>query len=302
MNVQNIESTTHSIPGEFSPIHSASRIIIIKAPTTVKDVIPYILVFIVYMIMVQVILSFWKKFHEKSYNIFVLNSILVTLPALCILAGRYLSLFIFLIYISFISYLAFKALTFSSNKNAPRVIFKSFKIIFVITSHATVISQLFLIFCFFFLPEYILPSLLAACYFIYYAVLSREIVRNLCYLMASSTGFYSKDGIPGRQDPRSECMICTKSLSNTGNNSEEKAITLKCGHSFHEDCLKGWCLIGQNNSCFYCKDGVDKNTFNQEYWIKSEVMISSMMSTMKSAISFLTIIFVLFIFKSRNEE
>ena len=114
--------------------------------------------------------------------------------------------------------------------------------------------------------------------------------------MAKSTGFYSRDGIPGKKDSNDECMICTSNLNN------ECKITLKCGHSYHEDCIKGWCLIGQNNSCFYCKDGVNNKNFNQEYWIKSEVMISSMMSTMKSAISFFTIIFVIFLFKSRNEN
>lgn len=278
---------THSGP-------TTTRVILVKAPTTLNDVIPYILILAVYIIMVQVVLSLWKKLHIKSYNIFVLNSILVTLPTACILTGKYLSLFIFLLYSSFMCYLVYKAVRFSSNKDAPRIIFKSFKIIFLITSHLTICSQLLLILSFVLFPNYILQSLIMTCYFIYYAVLSREIVRNLCYIMASSTGFYSKEGIPGRKDTSTDCMICILPMD-----SNEKKVTLKCGHSFHEDCIKGWCLIGQNNSCFYCKDGVDNKNFNQEYWIKSEVMISSMMSTMKSAISFFAIIFVLFLIKSR---
>lgn len=271
-----------------------TNVIIIKAPTTIMDVIPYVLVFIIYMIMVQAILSIWKKLHSKSYNIFVLNSILATLPLLCILSKRYSALLIYCLYISFILYLVFKAINFSSDKNAPKLIFKSFKVIFLITTHLTVLSQAALIICFLFFPHYILHALIMACYFIYYAVLSREIVRNLCYLMANTTGFYSEDGIPGKKDTHDHCMVCTSPLN------KEKTITLKCGHSYHEDCIKGWCLIGQNNSCFYCKDGVDNKNFNQEYWIKSEVMISSMMSTMKSAISFFAIIFVIFLLKSRN--
>lgn len=287
---QAVENSEDHAPRVFT------RILVIKAPTTLVDVIPFALIFIIYMIMVQAVLSVWKKLHDKSYNIFVLTSILLTMPVLSIVSRRIFSLFFYLLYISFISYLVFKAINFSSDKNAPKLIFKSFKILFVVTTHLTILSQIGLILCFLFFPSYILKALIMACYFIYYAVLSREIVRNLCYLMAQSTGFYSKEGIPGKKDTHDECMICTSQFNT------EKKITLKCGHSYHEDCIKGWCLIGQNNSCFYCKDGVDNKNFNQEYWIKSEVMISSMMSTMKSAISFFAIIFVIFLFKTRNES
>jgi RING finger protein 121 len=115
--------------------------------------------------------------------------------------------------------------------------------------------------------------------------------------MASSTGFYSKDGIPGRRETAEECMICTQPLNAPSTVADGKAVTLKCGHSFHEDCIKGWCLIGQNNSCYYCKDGVDNKTFDQEYWIKTEVMIAPMMRTMKSAISFSVVLILFLVFK-----
>lgn len=283
---------------------SNTRIIVIKTSPTLPDIVPYVIVFIVYLIMVQLVLSLWKKLHDKSYNIFVLTSILLTLPSICIVTGKHLAVVLFALYLSFIIHLVVKSINFSlkrnqHNRNAPKIIFKFFKIIFLTTSHLTVLSQIFLILSFFIFPNYILDSLFMSCYFVYYAVLSREIVRNLCYIMASSTGFYSKDGIPGRGVSSEECMICTLPFreKDTPRAIEEKIVTLKCGHSYHEDCIKGWCLIGQNNSCYYCKDLVDNNSFNQEYWIKSEVMIAPMMRTMKSAISFSVIIFFVFLLK-----
>jgi RING finger protein 121 len=29
----------------------------------------------------------------------------------------------------------------------------------------------------------------------------------------------------------------------------EPLFTLKCGHTFHESCLRGWVIVGKQNTC-----------------------------------------------------
>jgi len=37
----------------------------------------------------------------------------------------------------------------------------------------------------------------------------------------------------------------------------EALFTLKCGHTFHESCLRGWSIVGKQNTCPYCVAPVD---------------------------------------------
>lgn len=275
-----------------------TQVIIVKAPTTVLDIIPYAFVFLVYGLMVQAVFAVWKKFHEASYNYFILFAILATLPALAIYFHAYPILLVYLVFMAYMAYLIFTALNFSQKKNGPKLVFRAFKIIFLVTNHLTILFQGCLIFCFITKINKMLLILKIMAYLIYFAVLSREIVKNICVVMAKTTGFYSKEGVPGKKESNTTCMIClhpliptsgmasTASITPYNENKTEKAFTLRCGHSYHEDCIKGWALIGLNNCCYYCKESIDNKIFTQDYWLKSELFIKPVMNAMRSLIAF----------------
>lgn len=254
----------------------------IKQPTTLADVFPFALAFVVYGLIVQIFFAIWKKFYERSFNIFVLCAIIGILPAVSFITKSYLSVVVYIAFMMFMTYLAYIALNFKHNKEGPRIIFNAFKTVFMVTNHATIALQLVMVIVF--LTKYpgMYKVLKLMTTTLYYAVLSREIVRNLCLLMATSTGYYANEGIPGKSDSSATCMICT--LPN--DISKEKIVSLSCGHTFHEACVKGWCLIGQNNFCYYCKQGIDNKIFSQDYWLKSELFIKPMMNAMRSMIAF----------------
>ncbi|ELA41048.1 uncharacterized protein VICG_01930 [Vittaforma corneae ATCC 50505] len=282
-----------------------TQVVVVKAPTTIIDVVPYVLVFLVYGLMVQVVFALWKKFHEKSYNYFILSAILACLPSISFFFGNYAVLFLYFLFISFMGYLVYTALNFSQKKNGPRIIFRAFKMIFLVTNHATVLLQFCLIVFFVTGINRMLAILKLMSYSIYFAVLSREIVRNICIFMAKTTGYYSKEGIPGKKENSALCMICTLPFDQSS--ALEKVFSLKCGHSYHEDCIKGWALIGQNNCCYYCKEGIDNKVFTQDYWIKSEIFIKPMMNAMRSLIAFSIVVIglvylKLFVISTNTEE
>jgi len=262
------------------------QIIFVKAPTTIVDVIPYILLFLVYGLIVQAVFGLWRRFHSRSYDIFVLVAIIACHPAVSLFLGSYAPLPLYVLFLAFMAYLVYTALNFSQKRNSTKLIFRAFSLIFLLTNHSSILLQAVLVLFFIFRVDRMLPVLKLMFYSIYYAVLSREIVRNICLVMARATGYYSKEGVPGRQQSSTSCMICTLPFT-----PEEKVFSLRCGHSYHEDCIKGWALVGQNSHCYYCKEPIDNRVFTQDYWIRTELYIKPMMNAMRSLIAFSTVVF-----------
>lgn len=271
-------------------------VIIVSTPVTIFDVIPYLLVAIIYASIGQIISAVWKRYHQQSHEIFILISTLSSLPFISIYFGNHFILAVYILFMAMIGYFSYIAFYFTSNKDAPKIVFRAFKNIFLVTNHITVFFQASLLVLFFARKsEYMVKCLKMIFYSLYFAVLSKEIVRNLYLIMAKSTGYYSKEGIPGKMVSDGTCIVCTNSFD-----PKEKVLTLKCGHLYHEDCLKGWAIIGQNNCCYYCKEGIEADVFpTQEYWLKTEVFIKPVMNTMRSFISFSVIGAGLFMFKGK---
>jgi len=75
--------------------------------------------------------------------------------------------------------------------------------------------------------------------------------------------FYSKEGIPVRTVSKDVCAICDNPLYQVLPNATalEKTIVLDCNHSFHEWCIRGWCIIGKKHTCPFCKEKVNLQKF-----------------------------------------
>ena len=69
------------------------------------------------------------------------------------------------------------------------------------------------------------------------------------------------------------CALCNNSLrkidglsemigggSEEGVRIDEKIYELKCGHKYHEACIRGWAIIGKKDSCPYCNEKVFLNS------------------------------------------
>lgn len=51
--------------------------------------------------------------------------------------------------------------------------------------------------------------------------------------------------------------------TNVDSSLQEKTYTLTCGHTFHQYCIFGWCLVGKKQLCPFCREKVDlKKTFS----------------------------------------
>lgn len=128
-------------------------------------------------------------------------------------------------------------------------------------------------------------------YGIYYGVLTRDFTDFLVDLLAANIGYYQpSSSLPSKQLNSKTCAICgrphagpmSKSSSTAGllataayfedesaqgvnslNSIDpaltEKTFTLTCGHTYHQYCIFGWCLVGKKQVCPFCREKVDLN-------------------------------------------
>jgi RING finger protein 121/175 len=269
-----------------------TRVIFLEKPVTIADFIPFIIVFFLYGLMVHMVFTAWKKIHKRSFNIFLLALVVIFPPSLTFITRR--SLF-FVIWVFFIFYMLFclsKVIRTPITKDTPKQIYMSFRIIFRITYSLIILGQLLSVGFFLFYMPWLMNGLCLLFYSLYFAVLSREVVLNLSQMMASNTGFFSKEGVPGRTENNKVCMICTGDFE-----LNQKVITLNCGHHYHVECIRGWCMIGQNTFCPYCKKGVDLSFFEVNLWEKTELSFRPLMNMLRSSIAFFIVIAGFLVYK-----
>lgn len=273
-----------------------TKFIFLSKPVTLIDVVPFAVVFFIYGLIIQTILGIWKKVHSKSHDLFLLFLVVVLPPIFQIYFKDSIFCVLWAVFISFMCSCLKKALANPMDKETPKHLYKTFRRLFLCSYAAITIGQFGTIFSFLIFLNTLIPSLRLLFYSVYFAVLSREVILNLSHLMASKTGFFSKEGIPGLADSNNVCMICTDNLTKEGG-----ILTLSCGHNYHGECIKGWFMIGQNQFCPYCKKGIDKDIFNCNFWEKTMLTFKPIMNFIRSFISFFIIIFFYLMIKTRNK-
>jgi len=121
-------------------------------------------------------------------------------------------------------------------------------------------------------------------YGLYYGVMSRDFAEICSEWMASTIGYYTKTGIPTKQLADGVCAVCGESVQDL-QNEPENIFKLSCGHSFHEFCIRGWCIIGKKQTCPYCKEKVDLKRMFPSPWERPQVMYGQMLDWVRYLIA-----------------
>jgi len=182
---------------EGGTIRVVTRIIFLKKPTTLGDILPFAVVFFVYGLTIQIILSTWKKFHKKSHDVFQLFMVLVFPPVIMLSMSDRLFTFIWLVFLCFIAFCLKKVVFRPMSNEIPKEIFNTFRFVILYTNIFIIVGQLATTLAFFLHMRRLMEALRLLLYSLYIAVLAREVVFNLSHVMASKAGYFSKDGIPG---------------------------------------------------------------------------------------------------------
>ncbi|CAF4362989.1 unnamed protein product [Rotaria sp. Silwood2] len=132
-------------------------------------------------------------------------------------------------------------------------------------------------------------------YGIYYGVLGRDMAESCTDRMASKIGYYSETGLPKRALESNTCAVCANPIL-VQNNEEaliEQTYKLQCGHTFHEWCIRGWCIIGKKQTCPYCKEKVDLKRLFPNPWEKPHVLYGNLLDWVRYLVAWQPLILMI---------
>jgi len=153
-------------------------------------------------------------------------------------------------------------------------------------------------------------------YGLYFGVLGRDFAELCSWRMNQAMGYSKKDDDePQRLLPRHICALCAVQLrpdveeliegqdfandhiSNVEQRSltrEERVVKLKCGHEFHEFCLRGWMIVGKHTACPNCGEKVNiRSILGMTPWESQGVVWSQLLDALRYLIVWNPIIFML---------
>jgi len=101
-------------------------------------------------------------------------------------------------------------------------------------------------------------------YGLYFGVMARDCAELCAEYMASSVGF--SKAAEKYYDP-SRCAICAQDFKDPESEDvAEPCFELSCKHVYHENCIRGWAMVGKKDTCPMCNEKVDMAAFSSTPW------------------------------------
>ncbi|KAG8507322.1 RING finger protein 175, partial [Galemys pyrenaicus] len=280
-----------------------------------------VLIFLCALVVAQVVLVQWRQRHGCSYNVSaggvgtgVLEQ-LVTLLQMWVVPlyftiklywWRFLSMWALFSVIT--SYVLFRATRKPLSGRTPRLVYKWFLLIYKLSYAFGVVGYLAIMFTtcglnlFFRIKarDSMDFGIVSLFYGLYYGVMGRDFAEICSDYMASTIGFYSISGMPTRSLAADTCAVCGQrivvELEEEG--LVENTYQLPCGHvypflgtlapsdlclSFHEFCIRGWCIVGKKQTCPYCKEKVDLKRMisNPRSWERTHILYGQILDWLR---------------------
>ena len=126
-----------------SPHSQPTRVMVVfvENPITLNSLLPFIIIGVIYSIIAQALFTVWKKYHQQSFNLFILAVISIFPLFVFYIFNDFYFLGVWALFSSYILYLCKVAYNFHNDKTAPKMIYNSFKQIFMVTNHLTLAFQ-----------------------------------------------------------------------------------------------------------------------------------------------------------------
>ncbi|CAL8098525.1 unnamed protein product [Calicophoron daubneyi] len=243
----------------------------------------------------QVLLMSWKKYHFRTYQIATLFG-MWTVPFVYSVIARFprfiVIWFLFSLMTGSMMYLASKKRISSAT---PRRVYRWFlfvhnaSYVLGIGGYVLMMLTMFQLNLIFLLPTNMAMdiSLLTIFYGLYYGVISRDFAEVCTDKMAAQIGYHVPNGMPMRRLDPAVCSICGKLLDTDGS---EKIHRLNCSHTFHDFCIRGWCIVGKKDTCPYCKEKVNlRKTFTNP-WDKPHILYGNFLDLIRYLVAWQPVI------------
>lgn len=237
----------------------------------------------------QIIILIWKQRSPRSFHNMTLLGLWLIPAGLSTAWGYTRFMVVWILFSALNSFVIFKASRTPLDQSTPRFVYKWFYVIFYICYYVGVFSFVVMMLDLFGLLAFLFDSVVVfqitvttLYYALYFGVLARDFADYCADRMASSLGYRSKDGIATRNLAPNTCAICSETLYQLANEATlEKTIRLDCNHTFHEWCIRGWCIIGKKHTCPYCSEKVNLHKFMTNPWETVNVQYSNLLDGLR---------------------
>ncbi|XFF86627.1 hypothetical protein AB1E18_012846 [Capra hircus] len=230
-------------------------------------------VFLCALVVAQVALAQWRQRHGRSYNLVTLLQMWVVPLYFTIKLywWRFLSMWGMFSVIT--SYILFRATRKPLSGRTPRLVYKWFLLIYKLSYAFGVVGYLAIIFtmCGFHLFFRIKArdsmdlGIVSLFYGLYYGVMGRDFAEICSDYMASTLGVGS---LPSH---RHEVDLAL----------QYPEASLTRSRSFHEFCIRGWCIVGKKQTCPYCKEKVDLKRMINNPWERTHFLYGQILDWLR---------------------
>ncbi|CAG8457405.1 16588_t:CDS:2 [Acaulospora morrowiae] len=279
----------------------------------------------------QFLILFWKQKHQRSFQAVTLFGLwLMPMYIFGFQAKFWRFLTIWTCYSLVNSWVLYMASRKPLDHKTPRLVYKWYSVVYKVSYAVGITGYSIIMLTFFGIiqliytgPEVTEFGLLLLCYGLYFGVLSRDFVEICTDSMTSTLGYYNKDGFPRKHLRANICAICGVAATEaseigekqqvvrfTGENRHDSQLTedkqhalqipgkqrvfqLACRHVFHDECIRGWCLIGKKDICPYCKEKVDMKEFKTNPWDTQQQLYLSLLDGVRYLVVWQPVIFAL---------
>lgn len=214
-------------------------------------------------------LVLWRKKHRRSYELVTLLGLWLIPPVICLHLGFWRFIAVWVLYSSVTLYYLYACSFKKLDKTLPKKVYRWFLGVFRVSIAVGFCGYVLLILEIFGIGMLLRPvlspvtALVAVWYGLYYGILSRDSAEVASDRIASMMGSGRKLAVSVR-----DCAICGGELQDglglqpqeapaEGAPAKEKTVQLSCKHCFHEECIRGWTIVGKKDVCPACYEKVD---------------------------------------------
>ncbi|KAJ3352600.1 hypothetical protein GGF32_003632 [Allomyces javanicus] len=260
-----------------------------------------VLILMVALIGVQVLLLEWRKRRPKAFT-YVSLAGLVTVPlALAVSAGFTRFVTIWFLFAAANGWVIFRASRRPISSNTPKLVYRWFAVVYQLSYALGILGYVLMVLTFFGVtalftdaPEVFGAAVTIMFYGIYFGVLARDLVEVISDHMASAVGYYAPNGLPQKYLRENVCAVCGDhvALHADDDASPNPVHQLACRHLFHEQCIRGWTIIGKRDCCPYCKEKVDLSSFTEHPWDKAQMYYLQLIDAVRYLVVWQPLIFL----------
>nr|XP_026691964.1 RING finger protein 121 [Ciona intestinalis] len=260
-----------------------------------------ILILMVTLVVSQVALVQWKNRHPKSYNMVTLLGMWIVPLIFTIKMLWFRFIVTWVIYTIVTCFVVLKARKKPLSGTTPRLVYRWFLILFRISYSVGVFGYILVMLTmmgvnimFRIKPETAMDfSIVLLFYGLYYGVMSRDFAEICSETMASTIGYYTRSGMPTKNLADGVCAVCGQVLilpTDQYDTSVEKVYKLSCFHTFHDSCIRGWCIVGKKQTCPYCKEKVDLKRMFTSPWERPHILYGQLLDWIRYLVAWQPVI------------